>query len=139
MPWPRISTQVHPPSLPERPVAYQEIVLGPYLADLEHRRARPQERAHVIDRPQLRARDTERDHRRRVAVHDRHHFGPRAIDLAMNVAFDESLPALSWKRFAVRVELHHVHRRDQRRRARARHDEALGAAVAAGADMAVGI
>src|SRR6266849_4752690 len=83
----------------ERPVAYQEIVLGPYLADLEHRRARPQERAHVIDRPQLRARDTERDHRRRVAVHDRHHFGPRAIDLAMNVAFDESLPALSWKRF----------------------------------------
>src|SRR5437588_160803 len=66
-------------------------------------------------------------------------LGPSAIDLAMNVAFDESLAVLAGKRLAVRVELHHVRRRDQRRCARARHDEAPGAALAAGADMAVGV
>src|SRR5438552_9780743 len=126
-------------SLPEPPVAYQEIVLWPYLADLEHRRARPQERAHVIDRPQLGVRDTERDHRSRMAMHDRHHVRPRAVDLAMNIALDEPLPALARQRLALRVELHHVRRRDQRRGARARHEEALRAAVAAGADMAVGV
>src|SRR6266851_9906684 len=70
--------------LPERTVAYQEIVLGAHFSDVEHRRPGPQERTHVIDRTQLRVRDTERDHRRRMAVHDGHHFAPRAIDLAMN-------------------------------------------------------
>src|SRR5438309_11589861 len=39
---------------PERPVAYQKIGLGPYFADLEHRRSRPPERAPLVARPQLR-------------------------------------------------------------------------------------
>src|SRR5437762_7722780 len=77
--------------LPERPAAYQQIVLGAHCPDFKHRCPGPQERTHVIDRPQPGARDTERDHRRRVAMHDRHHAGPRAVDLAMNIAFDEAL------------------------------------------------
>ena len=72
-------------------------------------------------------------------MHDRHHAGPRAVDLAMNIAFDEALALVARQRLAVRVELHHVRRRDQRRGARARHEEALRAAVAAGTDMAVGV
>ena len=57
MPWPRISTQLHLPSAgerrAERPVAHEQVVLLAHFADVEHRRARPEERAHVIDRPQL--------------------------------------------------------------------------------------
>src|SRR5881396_3637603 len=79
-------------SPPERPVAYQEIVLGAYRPDFKHRRPGPQERTHVVDRPQPGARDAERDHRSRMAMHDRHHVGPRAVDLAVNKALDESLP-----------------------------------------------
>src|SRR3989454_10436970 len=133
------SAQLTCQSLPERPIAYQQIVLGAHCPDFKHRRPGPQERTHVVDRPQLCVRDAERDHRGRMAMHDRHHVRPSAVDLAMNIAFDEYLAALARQRLAVRVELHHVRRRDQRRGARARHEEAVRAAVAAGTDMAVGV
>src|SRR5688572_11425240 len=74
-----------------------------------------------------------------MAVHHGHHLGPVAVDLAMDVALDEALARIAGRRLAVRAELHQVGGRDQRRRARARHDEAVGAPVAARADVPVGI
>ena len=122
----------------ERPVAHQEIVVLAHLADVPHRRTRPEERAHVINRPQLGARDTEGNHRRRMAVHHHHHLGPGAIDLAVDVALDEALAFIS-NRLTVRPELHHVRRDHQRRRARARHQEVFRPLVAARADVAIGV
>ena len=74
-----------------------------------------------------------------MAVHDRHHLGPRAVDLAVDVALDEALALVAGERLAVGVELHQVGGGDQRRRARARHDEVVRALVAARADVAVGV
>src|SRR5712664_2656301 len=125
--------------LAERPIAHQQIVVLAHLPDVEHRRARPQERGDVTDRAQLAARSCKRDHRGRMAVHHGHHLRPRAVDLAVNVALDESLALVARQRLAVGVELHQVGSGHQCRRARARHEEMLRPAVAARADMAVGI
>ena len=73
-----------------------------------------------------------------MAVHDRHDLRARAVDLAVDVALDEAL-ALVAERLAVGVELHQVGGGDERRRARARHDEALGPLVAPRADVPVGV
>ena len=119
-------------------IANEEIVLLSHGADVPDRCAGPEEGAHVVNRPQLRARHAERDHRGRMAVHHGHDVGPGAIDLAVDVALDESL-ALVADRFAVRAELHDVGRRHQRRRARARHEEMPGPLVAARAHMSIGV
>src|SRR6185436_15164456 len=125
--------------LAQRTVADQQIVLFPDFPDLEHRRPGPEERPHVIDRPQFRARGAERNHRRRMAVHHRHHFRPRAVDLAVDVALEKALALVARQWLAVGVELHQVGGGDQRGRERARHDEMVGALVAARADVTVGI
>ena len=123
----------------KRPVAYEQVVLGSGFPDVEDRRARPEKRAHVVDRPQLRARDPERDHRRRVAVHDCHDLGPRAVDLAVDVALDEALALVPRQRLAVGAAFHDIRGGDERRRERARDEEMLRPVVAAGADVPVGV
>jgi len=74
-----------------------------------------------------------------MAVHHRHHLGPRAVNFAVDVALDEALALVAGERLAVGVELHQVARRHQRRCERARHEEAVGPLVAARADVAVGV
>src|SRR5918992_1275503 len=74
-----------------------------------------------------------------MAVHNGHHLGAGAVDLAVNVALDEALALVAGHRLAVGVELHQVRSGDERGGERARHDEALGFAVAARADVAVSV
>src|SRR5688572_11382464 len=74
-----------------------------------------------------------------MAVHNRHHLGAGAVDLAVDVALDEAFSLVAGQRLAVGVELHQVRRGDERGGERARHDEALGLAIAARADVAVGV
>ena len=64
-------------------------------------------------------------------MHDGHHFRARAIDLAVDIALDEALALVTRCRLAVRAPFDEIRRRDERRRARARHDEMLRLLVAA--------
>src|SRR5688572_30775152 len=74
-----------------------------------------------------------------MAVHDRHYIGPRAVDLAVDVALEEPFALLTRERLAVRVEPHEIRRRDERRCERARHDEAFRVLVAARAHVPIGV
>src|SRR5512145_175632 len=74
-----------------------------------------------------------------MAVHDRHHVGPRAVELAVDIEHEEALALVAGQRFAVCVELHEIRRGDERRRERARHDEALGVLIAARAHVPIGV
>src|SRR5256885_262556 len=58
------------------------------IADLEHRHASAEEGTHMVDRLQLDAGGSERNDRRRVAVHDGLHLRPYLVDLAMNEALE---------------------------------------------------
>src|SRR3954465_6436282 len=72
-----------------------------------------------------------------MAVHHGHHLGPRAIDLAMDIALDEALALVAAGGLAVGVPFDQVGCGDERRGARARHDEMLRPPVAPRADMTV--
>src|ERR1051326_3995210 len=58
-----------------------------------------------------------------MAVHKRHYLRARAIDLAVDIALDEALALVAGGRLAVRPPLDEVRGSDERRGARARHDE----------------
>ena len=72
-------------------------------------------------------------------MHHRHDFRTRAVDLAVDVALDEAFPLVAGGGLAVRAELHQVRGSDERRRARARHEEMPGPLVAARAHMSIGV
>src|ERR1043166_5874094 len=74
-----------------------------------------------------------------MAVHDRHDLRARAIDLAVDIALDEALALVAGGRLAVRPPLDEVRGSDERRGARARHDEVLAPLVTARADVAIGV
>src|SRR5687768_410441 len=74
-----------------------------------------------------------------MAVHHRHYLRTRAVDLAVDVALDEALALVGRERLAVGVELHEIGGGDERRSERAGHDEAPRLAIAARADVAVGV
>ena len=72
-------------------------------------------------------------------MHHGHHFGPRAIDLAVDIALDEALALVTRYGLAVRAPFDEIGGGDERRRARARHDEVLRPLVAARAHVPVRI
>ena len=85
-------------------------------ADVEYRCAVAQEPGDVVHRLQRDLGIGERDHRRRMTVHDRHHVGAYLIDLAVDETFEIGRAAARIDRRAVQVEFHDVVRGDQRRR-----------------------
>jgi len=71
-----------------------------------------------------------------MAVDDRVHVGPGAIDLAMDVAFEIGRARFAGHGLGFGVEFHDVGGGDQFRRERARQQEVAGALGMADADVA---
>src|SRR5271170_440249 len=88
------------------------------------------------DRPQRHADDAERDHRRRVAVHDRLNLRVDPIDLAVDETFEIGGAAPRIDRVAVEIEFHDITSGDQRWRHASRQQEAARVLVVPGTDMA---
>ena len=82
----------------------------------------------MIGRAHRRRHEPERDHRRRVTMRDTHDVGPRAINLAVEIALDERRPPTRIARLTIEGELHDVVGGHERRRKRPRHQEPLGIA-----------
>src|SRR5881394_4586422 len=79
--------------LAEGSAADQHIrVLGD-VADLEQRAAFAEKSAHVKYRAQRLLRHAERNHARRMTVHDRIHVGTRTIDLGVDETLEIYAPA----------------------------------------------
>ena len=74
-----------------------------------------------------------------MAVHDRHHVGPGAVDLAMDEALEIDAPGLAIARRAVQVELDDVAGLDGGGRHVARQQEMVRVLVVAHARMAEGV
>jgi hypothetical protein len=68
-----------------------------------------------------------------------HHIGPRAENLAVQIALDEAIAAARLARLAVEIELHDVVGGDELRRQRARHQEPLSMAWMTHGNMARGV
>ncbi len=112
-------------------------VAGPPLSRiLENRHPGAEKPAEMKDRPQCHADDTERDHRRRVAVHDRLHLRARLVDLPVDKALQVAGAAARVDGVAVEIEFHDVGGGDQRRRHASRQQKAVRVPVVPGADMA---
>ena len=88
------------------------------------------------ERPKLYAGHPERDHRRRMAVHDRLDLGMGLVDLAVDKSFEIERAAVRLDRIAVAVEFHEVGGGNQAGRHAARQEEMLGVFVVTHADMA---
>jgi hypothetical protein len=78
------------------------------FANLEHRRPARQERTQMKHGPKRYAGHPERDHRRRMAVHDRLDLGMGLVDLTVDKSFEIDSPALRVDRIAITVEFHDV-------------------------------
>ena len=84
----------------------------------------------------LLAGDAERDHARRMVVHDRMHVRPRLVEAAMDEALEIGRLAARIDRLALERELHDVVLLDAVRRPRPRQEEALRIVGMPRADMA---
>ena len=120
-------------------VADQQIGHAVAVADLEHRHVLLEERRHVADRLELHLADAERDHRRRMAVHDGVDVGPRLVDFAVDEALDVHEPPGLIDRIGIEVVLHDVGGGDDRRRLRARQEIAVRRMGMADRHMAVAV
>src|SRR5262249_30186397 len=101
----------------ELAIAYQHIgrrTTG--VANLENRRGRAEESAHVKNRPQLRSGDPVGYDRRRMAVHDCLHVRTCAVDLAVDEPLQITAPSAFVYRIPGQIVLHDVCRRDRPRR-----------------------
>ena len=107
--------------------------------DVEDRHAAAQERAHVVERPQRRRADAERDDRRRVVVHDRPDVRPRLVDLAVDEPFEVGGAGARIDRVRVEIVLHDVGHGDELGGERARHEVAARVAIVPRADVPVAV
>ena len=83
--------------------------------------------------------DAERDDAGRVAVHDGDHIGARAVNLAVDKAFEIGARRVGLRRVAVEIELDDIGGRDKRRRHAARDQEVVRILRMPRADMAEAI
>ena len=123
----------------ELAVAHQHLAVTGVLADLVRRHPAIEERAEMEYRAQRHVADAERDHGRRVAVHDRLHVGPRLIDRAVNEALGEQPRLRRLHRSRSEIEFENVARGDQRGSQRARHQVAGRIGRVADADVPIGV
>src|SRR5882672_4347898 len=107
-------------------IANQHVGGAELLADIEHRHAGRDEGRVVKHRPHRHADQAERDHRRRMAVHDGHYIGPGLVDLAVDEALEEARPAAGVGWIAVEIVFDDVLGRHQGGCDRARHQVAAG-------------
>jgi hypothetical protein len=119
-------------------VADEHVALFADLADIEDRRAAPEEGSHVVHGLELALGHSEGHHGFRVAVHDRHHIGPRPVDLAVDEALEVGAAVVA-HRLAVGPVEHHVCRGDEWGRNGPRHEEMARLVGRAHAHVAVGI
>lgn len=120
----------------ERRVAYQHVGGWPAgVSDLEYRHPDAEKSAKMEYRPQGHPDDAKWDHCRRVAVHDRLHFGLGFVDLAMDEALEISGASARIDGVAVEIEFHDIDRSDQRRRHASRQQVASRVLVVPGTDM----
>ena len=118
-------------------VVRHQHVRGPEtFRDIEDRDPLRQEGRVVEAGPHRRLRQSERNDRRRMAVHHRTHIGTRGVDLAMDEAFKEALRRLGIAGLARKVVFHDILGRHQSRGQCPRHQVSLGRARVAHRDMA---
>jgi hypothetical protein len=119
--------------------ADDDVGYAEFLADVEHRHTLRDEGGIVIHRPHRRLHQAERDHRRGMAVRDRHRVRPCLENLAVQVALEKGIAPAQIARHAVEIEFHDVVGSDQGRRERARHQEAPGMVRMPHGDVAGGV
>jgi hypothetical protein len=117
-------------------IGHEHIGRAEFLADVEDRHAARQESRIVEHRPHRHFGHAERNDRRRMAVHDGHDIGTRAVDFRMDEALEEQCLAGFVDVIAIEIEFDNVGRCRQRRRERARHEEMLGICRMPHGDMA---
>src|ERR1700704_5293948 len=109
------------------------------IANLEDGCAGAKKRAHVINGAQDRSGHTEWNDRRRMAMNDRHHIRPCAVDRRVNEPLEVHAAAARVDWLAIPVELKNIAGSDKRGRDAARQKESVRVLVVASAYVAEGV